>query len=244
MPNKAKSYIACTVAIGLAILAAAIFRWPSSDVPRYLTYFLLGLVASTLKVRLPGIEGTMSVNFLFILIGVAEFSFSETVALACAAAVIQSFWKAKRRPMPVQVIFNAACLAISSGLAYSASHFALAAANANSLPVLMALAASLFFVTNTGLVATVVCLVEERPLKEAWERCYSSAFPYYLVGAAIAGLISVSSRSAGWKVSLLALPLMYLTHVYYRLHLTREAQEQPRFSTDDDRELEAAPHFR
>ena len=146
--------------------------------------------------------------------------------MGCAAALIQSVWEAQRRPKLVQVVFNMAALAIAIGVAYWGSHFVLAAVHTDSLTVLLALAACLFFLTNTGLVTTVISLVEERPFRKVWQQCHAWAFPYYLVGAAIAGLVVASGRSAGWKPALLVLPMMYLVYLYYRLYLENAARQQ------------------
>ncbi len=221
MRNRANAYIASVAVAGFTLLAVGLFQRQFSGLPRFLLYLLLALVASTLKVRLPRITGTISVNFLFILVGVALFSFSETVLLGCAAALLQSVWKPGQKPKPVQVLFNVACLAISIGVAYGGSHFIVAAAGRDSLAILLTLAACLFFVANTGLVAGVLSLVEHKPLSQVWPQCYAWSFPYYLVGAAIAGLVCASTRSAGWAAALLVLPLMYLTYVCYRLCVHR-----------------------
>jgi hypothetical protein len=68
-----------------------------------------------------------------------------------------------------------------------------------------------------------------KPLKNIWQQCYLWSFPYYLVGSAIAGIVTVSSRTIGWEASLLVLPLMYLVYTFYRLYLERVAPgtEQP-----------------
>src|SRR2546430_6221685 len=44
---------------------------------RYLCYLALALLASGMKVNLPGVHGTMSVIFLFILIGVRELTLAQ-----------------------------------------------------------------------------------------------------------------------------------------------------------------------
>ena len=90
MPNKAKLYIASVLTAGLATEAAAVWQWQCSDCAHYLVYLLLALLTSTLKVSLPGIQGNISVNFLFVLLGVAELNFSETVVMAPLAALVQS----------------------------------------------------------------------------------------------------------------------------------------------------------
>ena len=226
MATKAKVYIGLIVVLGFAVLAGCLLvqaQFP--DLPRYFAYLLLALIASTLKVRLPGVTGTISVNFLFILIGTADFTLAETMTIGCAAIVMQCLWRTKSRPRPVQVGFNVAALAISIAAAYQVSHFALALARADSLPALLVLAACIFFIANTLLISGVLSLIEGKSLKKVWHQCYLWSFPYYLVGSAIAGLVTESSRAVGWEASLLVLPLMYLVYTFYRLYLERVAPD-------------------
>jgi hypothetical protein len=226
MPYKARIYIAVVIALGAAQLAGClIFQRQFGDPVRYLGYGLLALLASTCKVRLPGVTGTMSLNFVFVLIGVAEFSYAETLTMGCAAGLVQSVWKSRRR-RPVQAAFNVAALALSIAVAYHGSRMVLAAAGTESLPVLLALGAYLYFVANTMLVSTVVALIEGRALKSVWQQCYLWSFPYYLVGAAVAGLISGLNSSLGWKLPILVLPAMYLVYTFYRLYLERLEQQR------------------
>src|SRR5437867_269655 len=116
LPTKA--YIAVIVSAGMACLTVGTFRAESADLPRFLGFLSIALLCSTLKVRLPGISGTMSVNFLFMLIGIANFSLSETLAIGCLATVAQCLWKPNSRPRPVQVLFSITSMAISIFAAY------------------------------------------------------------------------------------------------------------------------------
>ena len=230
MPNTAKIYIGLIVALGFAVLTGCLlFQAEFPDLPRYFSYLLLAVIASTLKVRLPGITGTMSVNFLFILIGIADFTLAETLTMGCLAILVQCIWRTRTRAKLIQVVFNIAALAISIAAAYQVSHFAMALARAESLSAMLVLAACVFFLSNTLLVSGVLCLIEGKPLKNIWQQCYLWSFPYYLVGSAIAGIVTVSSRTIGWEASLLVLPLMYLVYTFYRLYLERVAPgtEQP-----------------
>lgn len=226
LPKNAKTYIAIVVAAGFALLTGCLMFHPKfPDLPRYTSYLFLAALASTLKVRLPGITGTMSVNFLFILIGIADLTMTEAVTMGCAAIVIQCLWRTRQRPSAIQVIFNVAALAISIAAAYQVSHFALMLARADCLSALLVIAACVFFLSNTLLVSGVLCLVEGQSLKKIWQQCYLWSFPYYLAGSAIAGLVTVSGRALGWQPALLLLPLMYLTYTFYRLCLKRVAPE-------------------
>ncbi len=81
MPKTAKYYIGINVAFGFALLAATLIWFSQSpDVARYLACLSLACIASTMKVRLPGLHGTISVNFVFILMAVTQFSLGETLS--------------------------------------------------------------------------------------------------------------------------------------------------------------------
>src|ERR1700730_7673281 len=98
MSTRAKLYISSAIVVGLGVLAGCLlYRWSFPDLPRYFGYLILACLASTLKIKLPKIGGTMSTNFLFVLIGVAELTVTETIVLSCLAALIQCFWKPRTR---------------------------------------------------------------------------------------------------------------------------------------------------
>jgi len=221
MTRRTQLYIGLTIASGGALVASCL---ASEDGTRfsdaYLVYCLVALLSSTLKVRLPGITGTISVNFLFVLIAIAVFTFSETVLLASAACIVQCLWRPKSRPRIVQVSFNVATLAISAGASYRISHLFAGAVEAH-LGVLLAVAASFYFTADTMLVSGALALVQGKSLFAVWQQCYLWSFPYYLAGAAIAGLAVETDRALGWAMSLLILPLMYLVYVFYRICVTR-----------------------
>ncbi len=70
---------------------------PSQDKLRFACFLSVAIAASVFKVRLPGIEATMSANFVFILVGILDLSFPETVLMGCLGGLAQSFWHSKRR---------------------------------------------------------------------------------------------------------------------------------------------------
>jgi hypothetical protein len=158
----------------------------------------------------------MSTNFLFILIGVAELTLAETITLGCAAALVQCLWKPRKWPTLVQVLFNVSILATSIGGCFFISH---TLAPGENLLALVAVAVCTYFLLNSGMVSLVLSLTEERSFIKIWRQCYLWSFPYYLIGSAVAAAIIYSSRTAGWKPSLLMLPVMYLIYSYYRLYL-------------------------
>lgn len=90
MTKTAKAYIYCVIAAGGLVLAASLPGWSSQDPRAWAIYVALSVVASVVKLRLPGMDGTYSLGFLFVLYGVARFSLPDILLGACAGAVAGS----------------------------------------------------------------------------------------------------------------------------------------------------------
>ncbi|SPE23380.1 hypothetical protein SBA2_1200002 [Acidobacteriia bacterium SbA2] len=75
MSLSAKAFITLIVIAGLGTLIYGGIHQSSKNIAEFICYLGIAILASRLKVNLPGITGTLSVNFLFILIGVLELSF-------------------------------------------------------------------------------------------------------------------------------------------------------------------------
>ncbi len=221
MATKAKLYIAITAALATAILAEVAARWNPENLGRFFLFSALAMLASAMKIRLPGFKTTISTNFVFLLIGMAMLSFGETVLIGLGGALMQSLWKTQTRPKPVQVLFNGACLTVCTAAAFWTSHAVPSMLGLNSMAVMMVLGACVYVVLNTGLVSLVISLAEGRSLTELWSSCYEWTFPYFLMGAAVAGLASAASHGTNLGVALLIVPAMYFVYVYYRMHIVR-----------------------
>ena len=181
----AKLYITFVVVAGLATLFYGGIHQSSKNIAEFICYLGIAILASRLKVNLPGITGTLSVNFLFILIGVLELSFTETLILGAVSMVAQCLYP--DRPKAIQVTFNVCAGCISTSLAYVTYHHPLPNLIVGSHPVLLALSATVYFIANAGSIAAVISLSERRPLRRILVDCYFWSFPYYLVGAGVAG---------------------------------------------------------
>ncbi|HEV8492694.1 MAG TPA: hypothetical protein VGR76_10505, partial [Candidatus Angelobacter sp.] len=96
--------------------------WKIDDLPKFIAYLLTALLASRLKVELPEITGTISVNFLFILLGIAQLTFTETLILGCSAILAQCLFTKRRWPRIEQVLFNVSSAAVAIAAAYFTYH--------------------------------------------------------------------------------------------------------------------------
>jgi hypothetical protein len=226
MPKAAKLYVYLVSVLGTLALISAFWRPPEPhDLLRVGAYFLLSLVAAALKLRLPGLTGTMSIGFVLVLLSMVELTLPETMLLACAGVIVQCLWRAQRRPRAVQVIFSLAAVAASVVLAYQCTNLLKSRWHVYSIPVLMAPATCLYFAANSLPVAGVLALAEGVPLRTVWARAYLLSFPYYLLGGTVAGLIAAASREIGWQLPLLTLPVMGLAFVFFRILIARLASE-------------------
>src|SRR3974390_3491217 len=89
MTPGTRLYIATIVAIGALIIVYGALHWAPHQPIRFCADMLLAVGASRLKVNLRGITGTMSVNFLFILLSILELSLAETLPVGVAAIPMQ-----------------------------------------------------------------------------------------------------------------------------------------------------------
>lgn len=238
MSSVAKWYIALVVASGTGTLFLAARWWSSANLKQFAALLGLTLFASTLKVPIPGMAGTISPNFAFLLIAMTFFTFSQAIAAALAAALVQSLWRPQSRPRMVQVLFNAAALVVSSAFAFTASHLVVRPVDSTTAISLALLAGTLYFSANTALVSIVVGLAEHQPLRVVCQHCYEWVFPYFIFGIVITGLISGSFSTANaWRSSLQIVPAMVLAYLYF---LGRSKKQAGRtWASEEEEELVA-----
>jgi PAS domain S-box-containing protein len=228
MSTTAKAYIGLFVAVGCGLFSRGLLSFELHDTWRFIAYLALAIPASCLKVRLPGVTGTMSVLFLFILAGIAELGLPETLVIGGTCGIVQSFWHAQVRPRPIQVIFSVADLAFAITAADMAYRSPALLTSYLDIPFRLAAAAIAFFVANTFPVAAVIALTESKSIRQVWRQCYFWSFPYYLVGAAIVGAFGFANRLLDWQAWLLILPVVYGIFRSYQMYLDQLKAERTR----------------
>src|SRR5258707_13403878 len=185
LPVGAKAFIGLVVFAGTATFLYGAIHQSSKNIAEFICYLGIAILASRLKVTLPGITGTLSVSFLFILVGILELSFSETLILGAVSMLAQCLHP--DRPKAIQVTFNICAGSVSTALAYVVYHDPLSNILLDNHPLLLLVAASTYFIANAGSIAAVISLTERRALRKILVDCYFWSFPYYLVcaGAAV-----------------------------------------------------------
>src|SRR3954469_7699745 len=218
---RAGAFIFAMAAAGSGCMLFAFQHWRSDDPVKFVCYLLAGLMASSLKVSLPGIEGTLSVNFLFTLLGILELSLPEILVIGLASTLAQFYWRPARKLKPVQLVFNLSQVTVSSSFAYAAYKLVSVYVLHRSGPLALLAAAVTHFACNTGAMSTIIGLTEEKPVRKVWTDSYLWSFPYYMVGAATAGLIHFLNARIGCPWTLLSRPPIDMLYRSYRFYLRK-----------------------
>jgi len=219
LAGAARNYVYVATAAGLLLLGGALLALRPESWTRFLGYLAAVLICSAWKARLPGMEGTIGLGFVVTLSAIAALSLPEVLVLACGSGVVQTCWHAARRPMRVQVAFNAACLMAGNAAAWLLCRHILAARLDGLLVAQLTLACAVQYAVNSLMVSRIIAYLQEKPLHEVWRECYFWTFPYYLVGAAAAALGISIGRQAGWPATFLLLPMMAMLSFTYHLKL-------------------------
>jgi diguanylate cyclase (GGDEF)-like protein/putative nucleotidyltransferase with HDIG domain len=226
LPQKALAYIQVTTALGFVVLALAFANWESPDLLKFGGFLTIAILSSGMSINVPGVTGTLSLNFLFILFGIVDLTGPETLVLGALMTLIQCYWRQPRRPRPAQVIFNVCTVVVATAAAQAAYHSALLARNYFDPAVRLAGATAVLFLLTTGPISLVVGLIEERNFLKVWRDGYFWSLPYYLGGAAVAQVAALANRYLNWQVVLLTGPVIYGIFRTYRLYLNRLEDEK------------------
>jgi signal transduction histidine kinase len=213
----AKIYIASILLLGLASAVGA--DWRLLRPWEFLAVLSVAVLASGMKVRLPGIFGTLSVNYLFILLGVADMTLGEALAIGCGSALVQCLWNAKNRVRVVQAAFSTMNVAVGVTVCYAFYHMPLVQSLNHGTPLAMMAASLLYFAMNTGGVATVISLTEGKSLLSTWRECYFWSFPFYLVAASLVWIVRSVDVRTQWLNVLVLFPVIYVIYYSYRMYM-------------------------
>jgi hypothetical protein len=188
---------------------------------------LLALSAATsrMKIKLPGIDGNMSVNLPFLLMAVVNLSALEAVLIACVSTVVQCWPNPGSKFRPLQMLFNVSMMAFATSVAtliWNAGWLGKAAWA--SEPLMLASATAAFFLGQTAPVAGILKLAEGAAMRRVWLGIVQLSFPYYVLSAGMTSMVNLMSHRLGWQAALVVFPVMYGIHRSYRLYFGRAAE--------------------
>ncbi len=166
--DPTKAFVALNTVAALGCFAAAIAHPVFNGYGEFFCYFCVVVLTSTLKVTLPGIDGTLSVSFIFLFLGILEMTYAETLLLVVASVVVQSYWNSLKRLKPIQVIFNVSQLTVATTIAYCSFNWLGSHTLREQRPLALACAATVYFLLNTWAMSTVISLTDRKPFRQVW----------------------------------------------------------------------------
>jgi hypothetical protein len=225
LSTKTKILVGLVVVFGVGILLQVPLTWGHPAYGRFMGTFLVALFAARLKVSLPKLTGSMSVNLPFILLAVCELSLAEALLITGTSTLIQCLWSESRQQRPIKVMFNVGVTVMAAEAAWLTLRV-----TAPNSGLGLALGAAAYLLVNTIPVAAVIALTESRGFFQIWRRILRLTFPYFVLAAGVAGLTMLATHSFSWYIPLLILPLMFLVQrsftVYFQIQHENAGQQR------------------
>ena len=190
-----------------------------------LAVLVLAAATSRMKVKLPGIDGNMSVNLPFLLTAVVNLSSAEAILITCVSTAVQCWPRKNTHFNRQQITFNVAMMAFATCLASLMFHAQwLRGMHLTSTVLGLVLATATLFLGQTAPVAAIVAVSEGKAAGQIWWGLAHLSFPYYVVSAGVTTMVQAVSSHLGWGLALAVFPIMYGIHRSYRLYFGRMTQ--------------------
>ena len=219
LPAALKVYIAVVCAFALVVLIGAVSTRESVEPRSLITLMLLALLASTIKVEIaiPGNASTLTACHVIDLIALASYGTNTAVVVGAWGAWTQCTIRNRTPNAPHKTLFSVASLAVTmwvagNVLAWMSAH----RPRAGGGPPweMLAAAATISFIVNSGLVAAALAMASRRGMFTLWFEFFPT-WPSYVIGAVLAGAIIDGVRhQTYWLAPLLAtaLALIHRSH--------------------------------
>jgi hypothetical protein len=223
--RRTQTFIGAMLLIGLS--AAGYASATSHAWHGYFALAVLALAAATsrMKVKLPGINGNMSVNVPFLLTAVINLSGAEAAAITCIATAVQCWPRKNAKFNPQQMTFNLSMMVFAISAASLVFHTASQSQMLwHSTTLGLVLATITVFLGQTTPVAGIVAASESKSAWQVWTSVAQLSFPYYIVGAGVTAMVEAMSMHLGWGLALAVFPVMYAIHRSYRLYFNAMAE--------------------
>jgi diguanylate cyclase (GGDEF)-like protein/putative nucleotidyltransferase with HDIG domain len=225
-----RGFLLLVVTCGAALLVLGMLRVPDSGLPLTLGLLAAAAATATVKLPLPLTTGGSTLSLAYVVNFVALLSLGAlpAVPIAVTSAWMQCTVGVRRRNPPHQTLFSMAVLGLSvagAGLA----HASLVGLTSNHLTAQIGaagLAATVYFLLNTALVAAAIALSSGGAFAGIWRLNFLWTSPTYFIGAAIALLAVAVAREGGVAPAVLLAGPAYVTYRGYQAYAERVEREQ------------------
>src|SRR5262245_50325790 len=241
LPIAARIYVASVIVVSIALLVVSVPQATFTQPLLFLALLVLSSATAALKVHLPLTTSgsTMSVSYAVDFASLLLLGPHETMLVAAGSAFSQCNLNRKERNPLYRTLFSAASLVITvhaAGLAFTALGGTPAHTPLNVARPLVG-AATVYFLLNTGFIATAIPLSTRSGLVATWHNNFLWSAPSYFVGAGTAAVAAWFIEHAGFWVAPFTFAPMYLTYRTYKVYMGRIEDEQRHVQQTSDLHL-------
>jgi len=237
LPFRLQLYVGVVVTLGGAAIALSIAQLTSTPFVREWMFFtVLGVLAGTYAVKVPGISARISVSDTFFL--ASGMLFGPAPAML-AMAIDSSIMSWRRSYSRLRLLFNACGPALSMYLATHA-FFGLSGgpplasqpAPIPSLIVPLAAMTGIWFVLNSGLTSAALALESGTPFLDVWKRFFVFSLNY-AAAASAAFCVVIVLNYADLTAAAAVLPVVFIFHITIRSWVGRFEDAQQHIAKVD-----------
>jgi len=226
--RQTKMFIGAMTLAAAAAAGYAAFSSHTLHVYYAATVLALSAVTSRMKVKLPGINGNMSVNLPFLLTAAMNLSAAEAILVTCVSTAVQCWPRKGAKFNPQQMTFNLSMMTFATCAASLIGHAPwLGRAQWSSSAFGLALAGVTLFLGQTVPVAAIIGVSEGKAAGTIWWSLAHLSFPYYVLSAGVCSMVQTASSHLGWPLALAVFPAMYGVHRSYRMYFGKAAETRP-----------------
>jgi diguanylate cyclase (GGDEF)-like protein len=242
LPRPARVYVASVIAAGLTLLVMRLPALTFGQPLLFIALLLLSSLSASLKVYLPLTTSgsTMSVSYAVDFAALLLLGPDETMLVAAGSAFSQCHVNSKERNPLYRTLFSVASLVLTvqgSGFAFAMLGGVGSAMPLGRMARPLVAAATVYFLLNTGLVATAIALSTRTTIFSTWNNNFLWSAPSYFVGAGTAALGASLISHAGYWVAPLTFAPLYLTYRTYKVYMGRIEDEQRHVQQTSDLHL-------
>lgn len=226
MTKKAKVYQSLIVLLGLGLAVQQSLISSGGNDQLFLSYFALTILTSLLRLGVPTAAGTISIGFIFILASLAQLSMGQTITIGITGTIIHYLRDTEARIEWRALLFQAAVVVLGIEAAHLAFEFTLRHLPGGRLAAALPLAGTILFIVTALPLATATAMKERELVWRVLHNRFLWSLPYYLAGAALAGLLTTLVQLPVWQTVAIILPLLLLVYRAYGLQIDSLARER------------------
>lgn len=226
MTNKAKFYQSIILLLGLALGIRQSLQWTSGNEGLFFVYLGLTVITSLLRLGVPTAAGTISIGFIFILASLAQLSIGQTLAIGISGTIIHCLRDQKDKIDWLSLAFQTAVVVLGVEAANVAFRRISVLLPDGGLAAALPLAATVLFLVTAFPLAATTAMTERELLRRIWQNRFLWSLPYYLAGAALAGLLTAVVHLPWWQTAVVIVPLLFLVYRAYGLQIDSLARER------------------